>query len=120
MIVVKLELLIGLEHYSSPRKRLLHYESMDKPSTADELRDVLEGDRYQILECLARHGDLSSSEIRDLTEIPEGSTHYQLSLLESWKLSEPVGTQYVGEYDTGIPATIYTLTKKGQTVVAEH
>jgi DNA-binding MarR family transcriptional regulator len=93
---------------------------MDKPSMAEELRGALEGDRYQILECLTTHDELSSSEIRDLAEIPDGSTHYQLTLLESWGLIKPVGTRYMGEYDTGIPATIYTLTEKGHTVVAER
>jgi hypothetical protein len=38
---------------------------MDKPSTTEELRSALEGDRYQILKCLATHDELPSSEIRD-------------------------------------------------------
>ena len=93
---------------------------MQKPTTHEECQAALTDDRYQILEVLAEHDELRSSKIRDCAEIPDGSTHYQLTLLESWELIEPIGTQYVGEYDTGIPATIYTLTEKGQTVVAER
>ena len=93
---------------------------MQKPTTHDELREALTDDRYRILEVLTKHDELRSSEISDLAEIPDGSKHYQLTLLESWRLIEPAGTQYVGEYDTGIPATIYALTEKGHAVVAER
>ena len=56
--------------------------------------------------------ELRSSEIRDYAEIPDGSKHYQLSMLDLWNLITSVGTQHVGEYETGIPATVYTLTEK--------
>lgn len=46
--------------------------------------------------------------------------HYQLSILDSWDLITPVGTQYVGKYETGTPATIYTLTEEGHAVVEEY
>ena len=78
---------------------------MDQPKTDEELRSALEGNRYRILECLATHGELSSSEICDLAGISDGSKHYQLSILDSWGLIMPVRRQYVGEYETGIPAT---------------
>lgn len=90
---------------------------MQKPTTTEELQAALTDDRYRILEVLAEHDELRSSEIRDHAEIPEGSKHYQLSILDSWELIVPVGTQYVGEYETGIPATIYTLTKEGHALV---
>ena len=61
--------------------------------------------------------ELRSSEIRDYAEIPDGSKHYQLSMLDSWNLITSVGTQHVGEYETGIPATVYTLTEEGQALV---
>lgn len=93
---------------------------MQKPTTDEELQAALTDDRYRILEVLAKHEELRSSEIRDHAEIPEGSKHYQLSILDSWNLITPVGTQYVGEHETGIPATIYTLTEEGHAVVEEY
>lgn len=93
---------------------------MEKPTTYDELQAALEGDRYRILECLAVHDELSSGEIRDRAVIPEGSKYYQLSILESWELIEPSDTEYIDEYDTGIPAIIYTLTDEGHTLVDER
>lgn len=93
---------------------------MQKSTTSEELQAVLTDDRYRILEVLAEHGELRSSEIRDYAKIPDGSKHYQLSILDSWNLITPVGTQYVGEYETGIPATVYTLTKEGKALVEER
>ena len=90
---------------------------MNKPPTDDKLRAALVGDRARILALLAAHGELSSGELRDRAEIPAGSKHYQLSILRAWGLIEPVGTQYVGEYETGIPATVYTLTENGHAIV---
>ena len=86
---------------------------MEKPTTHKALTD----DRYRILEVLAEHDELRSSEIRDRAEIPDGSTHYQLSMLDSWDLIMPVRKQYVGEYENGTPATVYTLTEEGQALV---
>ncbi|MFC7009742.1 ArsR family transcriptional regulator [Halalkalicoccus salilacus] len=90
---------------------------MQKPTTHDELQAALTDDRYRILEVLAEHDELRSSEIRDYAEIPDGSKHYQLSMLDSWDLITSVGMQYVGEYENGIPATVYTLTEEGQALV---
>ncbi|ADJ16750.1 helix-turn-helix domain-containing protein [Halalkalicoccus jeotgali] len=92
---------------------------MQKPTTDEELRTALIGDRYRILEVVAEHDELRSSEIRDRAKIPEGSKHYQLSMLDSWDLITPVGTQYVGEHETGIPATIYTLTDDGHALLED-
>ncbi len=92
---------------------------MQKPTTHEELQAALTDDRYRILEVLAEHNELRSSKIRDCAEIPDGSTHYQLSMLDSWELITPVRTQYVGEYENGIPATVYTLTEDGQALVEE-
>lgn len=66
---------------------------------------------------LAEHDELRSSEIQDSAEIPDGSKHYQLSMLDSWNLTMPVRRQYVGEYETGIPATVYTLTEEGRALL---
>ena len=90
---------------------------MEKPTTHDELQEALTDDRYRILEVLAKYDELRSSEIRDYAEIPEGSKHYQLSMLDSWNLIVPVDKQYVGEYENGTPATVYTLTEEGQALV---
>ena len=90
---------------------------MEKPTTHEALQEALTDDRYRILEVLAKHDELRSSEIRDYAEIPEGSKHYQLSILDSWDLITPVGKQYVGKYENGTPATVYTLTEKGQALV---
>ena len=90
---------------------------MQKPTTHEELRAALTADRYRILEVLAEHNELRSSKIRDCAEIPDGSKHYQLSILDSWNLITPVRTQYVGEYENGIPATVYTLTKEGRALL---
>ena len=90
---------------------------MQKPTTHETLQEALTDDRYRILEVLAEHDELRSSKIRDCADIPDGSTHYQLSMLDSWDLITPVRTQYVGEYENGIPATVYTLTEDGQAVV---
>ncbi|WP_336365348.1 winged helix-turn-helix domain-containing protein [Halalkalicoccus salilacus] len=90
---------------------------MRKPTTHEELQAALTDDRYRILEVLAEHDELRSSKIRDCAGIPDGSTHYQLSMLDSWDLITPVRTQYVGEYENGIPATVYTLTEEGRTLV---
>ena len=43
-----------------------------------------------------------------------------LWILDSWDLIVPVGTQYVGEYETGIPATLYTLTDEGHALVENY
>ena len=88
---------------------------MEKPTTHEALQKALTDDRYRILEVLAEHGELRSSEIRDCAEIPDGSKHYQLSMLDSWNLITPVGKQDVGEYKNGTPATVYTLTEEGRT-----
>lgn len=48
---------------------------MQKPTTHEDLRNALTGDRYRILEVLAKHDELRSSEIRDYAEIPDGSKH---------------------------------------------
>jgi hypothetical protein len=90
---------------------------MEKPDTREELRAAVTGDRYQVLKALAEHEELLSGEIQEYAEIPDGSRHYQLSLLETWDLIEAIGTQHVGEYDAGIPATVYTLTEEGQALV---
>ncbi|ADJ16718.1 helix-turn-helix domain-containing protein [Halalkalicoccus jeotgali] len=92
---------------------------MQKPTTTEELQAALTDDRYRILEVLAEHDELRSSKIRDYAEIPEGSTHYQLSMLESWNLITAVGTKYVGEHETGIPATLYTLTDEGHALLED-
>jgi hypothetical protein len=92
---------------------------MQKPTTHEELQAALTDDRYRILKVLAEHDELRSSEIQDYAEIPDGSKHYQLSILDSWDLITPVRTQYVGEYENGIPATVYTLTEEGQALVKE-
>ena len=63
--------------------RLFNYLAMQKPTTHKELRTTLTDDRYRILEVLAKHDELRSSEIRDYAEIPDGSKHYQLSMLDS-------------------------------------
>lgn len=93
---------------------------MEKPTDHEELQVAIAGDRYRILALLAEHETLPSGTIRDRTAIPEGSKHYQLSLLESWNLIEPVGNHYVGEHKTGIPATVYTLTDEGYALVKDH
>ncbi len=90
---------------------------MQKPTTHEELQAALTDDRYRILKVLAEHGELRSSKIRDCADIPDGSTHYQLSMLDSWDLIRPVRTQYVGEYENGIPATVYTLIEKGRALL---
>ena len=90
---------------------------MEKPTTHEALQEALTDDRYRILEVLAEHDELRSSEIRDYAEIPDGSKHYQLSMLDSWNLITAVEKQYVGEYENGIPATVYTLTEEGQALV---
>ena len=92
---------------------------MEKSTTHEELRATLTDDRYRILKVVAEHEELRSSEIRNCAEIPAGSKHYQLSILDSWNLITPVRRQYVGEYETGIPATVYTLTEEGQALVEE-
>ncbi|ADJ16882.1 helix-turn-helix domain-containing protein [Halalkalicoccus jeotgali] len=92
---------------------------MQQPTTIEEFQAALTDDRYRILEVLAEHDELRSSEIRDRAEIPEGSKHYQLSMLDSWDLITPVGTQYVGEHETGIPAIIYTLTDEGHALLED-
>ena len=92
---------------------------MNEPQDHQELYAAVEGDRYRILELLAAHETLSSSEICDRATIPQGSKHYQLSLLESWGLIEQVDTIYRGEHETGIPASVYALTATGRTLVEE-
>lgn len=52
--------------------------------------------------------------------VVDGSRHYQLSIFDSWDLIGPVETQYVDKYETGIPATLYTLTEEGQTLVEDY
>lgn len=71
------------------------------------------------LKVLAKYDELRSSEIRDYAEIPDGSKHYQLSILDSGDLIMSVGTQYIGKYETGIPVTVYKLTEEGQALVDE-
>lgn len=90
---------------------------MQKPTTHEEHRTALTDDRCQVLNILAEYNELHSGEIRDRAEIPDGSIHYQLSMLDSWDLISPIGTQHVGEYENGTPATVYTLTEEGQTLV---
>lgn len=92
---------------------------MNEPQDRQELHAAVEGDRYRILELLAAHEMLSSSEIRDQAPIPRGSKHYQLSLLDSWGLIEQVDTVYRGEHETGIPASVYALTADGRALVEE-
>ena len=92
---------------------------MNEPQDHQELHAAVEGDRYRILNCLAAHEKLSSSEICDRATIPQGSKHYQLSLLESWDLIEQVDTVYRREYETGIPASVYALTADGRALVEE-
>lgn len=92
---------------------------MDKPRDRQELRTALDGDRHRILRALDTHGSLHSGEIRDQVGIPAGSKHYQLSVLEKWGLIEQVGTEHVGDNETGIPATVYELTTAGQTIVID-
>lgn len=41
-------------------------------------------------------------------------------VLDSWNLIVPVGTQYVGEHETEIPATLYTLIEEGQALVENY
>ena len=41
-------------------------------------------------------------------------------MLDSWNLIRPVGKQYVGEYENGTPATVYTLTEEGQALLEEE
>jgi hypothetical protein len=43
-----------------------------------------------------------------------------LWILDSWDLITPVGTQYVGKYEIGIPAAVYTLTDEGQALVENY
>lgn len=38
-------------------------------------------------------------------------------MLDSWNFIAPVGTQYVGEYENGIPATVYTLIEEGRALL---
>ena len=85
--------------------------------THEKLQAALTDDRYRILEVLAEHNELRSSKIQDYAEIPDGSTHYQLSMLDSWNLITLVRRQYVGEHENGIPATVYTLTEEGRALV---
>ena len=92
---------------------------VEKPTTHEALQEALTDDRYRILEVLAEHDELRSSMTREYAEIPDGSTHYQLSMLDSWDLIMPVRTQYVGEYENGIPATVYMLTEDGQALLEE-
>lgn len=92
---------------------------MNEPQDHQELHAAVEGDRYRILELLAAHEALSSSEIRDQAPIPRGSKHYQLSLLESWGLIEQVDTVYRGEHEMGVPASVYALTAEGRALVQE-
>ena len=92
---------------------------MNESQNRQELHAAIEGDRYRILELLAAHETLSSSEIRDRATIPQGSKHYQLSLLESWGLIEQVDTVYRGEHETGVPASVYALTANGRALVQE-
>lgn len=90
---------------------------MEKPTDCGELQAAITGDRHRILTLLAECETLPSGAIRDRAAIPEGSKPYQLSILESWDLTEPVGEEYVGEYATGIPVTVYALTDGGQELI---
>lgn len=92
---------------------------MNEPKGRQEMQDAIEGDRRRILELLSEHNKLPSSEIRDRIDIPQGSKHYQLSLLESWNLIEEVDTIHLGEQKTGNPATVYALTTTGQRLIAD-
>ncbi len=41
-------------------------------------------------------------------------------MLDSWNLITPVRRQYIGEYENGIPVTVYTLTEEGQALVEDY
>lgn len=41
----------------------------------------------------------------------------KLSILDSRRLITLVRRQYIGEYETGIPPTVYTLTEEGQALL---
>lgn len=92
---------------------------MPNPQNRQELQKAITGDRYRILKLLVEGEQLASGEICNRAEIPQGSRHYQLSLLKSWGLIKQVDTKNVDEQKTGSPASVYTLTAEGEAFVQE-